>query len=81
MNNARIAWIIAALLAVILVFVLVMRMSPGSGVAQIRAVIEKDCLATDEASRTRCSQDLQELSDTLSRFSQNLGETAAPASE
>ncbi len=77
------AWTVAAILAVLLIIALYFVFNPqkdlgtvleqGTGaVAAQRIKMKTDCQGTDAASKTRCAQDMQDLSTTLQELSNDI---------
>ena len=86
-QEARTAWIIAGILAVLLVIAVIFWMNAkkdldtvlAEGQADIGAMRDKiavDCHASDADSKKRCQEDLDDLSSILTEFSKNLDKAA-----
>lgn len=87
-KETRTAWIIAGVLAVLLVIAVVFWMNAKKDldavlmegqedITVIRDRIEADCHATDAASKERCEDHLEDLADILREFSEDVDEAAA----
>lgn len=82
-RDNNIAWIVAGVLFVLLIIVgylwlaarndLMSTLSSAhESISAERDQIAKDCQGTDQTSKDACSQDLQDLADTLRAFSANV---------
>lgn len=69
MMTQKLPWIITAILAALLIIVTFLWLNDNGGnISAQRDVIRETCPGTDDASRTRCQQELSELSDMLQDF-------------
>lgn len=86
-KETRTAWIIAGVLAVLLVIAVVFWMSAQKDleavlsegredITVLRDKIAVDCRATDTASKERCQDELADLADILREFSSDVDEAA-----
>jgi len=84
-KESRTAWIIAGVLAVLLVIAVVFWMNTQKDldtvlqegqedITVIRDRIAVDCRATDTASQERCADHLEDLADILEEFSEDVEE-------
>lgn len=86
-KESRTAWIIAGVLAVLLVIAVVFWMSAKKDldavltegqedITVLRDRIAVDCRATDQDSRERCQDHLEDLEDILVEFSEDVEEAS-----
>jgi len=89
-KEARTAWIIAGVLAVLLVIAVIFWMNAKKDldsvlqegkedITVIRDRIAVDCRATDTAAKERCQDHLEDLEDVLREFSEDIEEAPEPA--
>ncbi len=88
-KEARTAWIIAGILAVLLVIAVVFWMNAKKDldtvlsegkedITVLRDRIAVDCKGTDQASKDRCSDNLDKLSNVLKEFSKDVEKAPEP---
>lgn len=85
-NNAALAWIVAALFAIVALVLFFMLTGDNSGdLSDVRERILTDCAATDDESRDSCALALGELEEILTEVREDLGtvetQEAAPSTE
>lgn len=77
-SSAALAWIVAALFAIIALVLFFMLTGDNSGdLSNVRERILTDCAATDEESRNSCASALSELEKILTDVRKDLGTVEA----
>lgn len=73
------AWTLVAILAILLAvagYFLSAQKVEDKNITEKRDSIREHCAATDPSSKAQCAQDLQDLTDLLREFSQDMAKTA-----